>query len=316
MGSNLHGRHTLRLLYAWLQAWAFAVEASSACLPVAAFSAESQDGNSGFSLLQHAAAGHAAQPGRRDDGSAAFAGVHVVMYYIRFAENPKKLKHYAQALERQCSELANVTAPLADVHVTVIGSLGWIANVSPSCAPFLQGGTLLDESSLRYDEEVRGLLPSCSPKFQESGAAPTPEFDRLVRIWLNKLPLLCQAADEHPDALTMLIDANLFVNKPHIWAEALRIVEDPKSVQVGRMGMPHYHPPQLLHKTWFGQESCMTPPYLRAKYLAVRGRDCPRLMKEYASALDEVTSSKTCGCFDEETVFARMFAKIPGLFVT
>lgn len=236
----------------------------------------------------------------------------VLMYHILLTDNEKHTAdQYAEGLRTQCESLQHEVDNGRLAAVSVFGSVGWVAESAPSCAPFVfAGGRELSETDLP-DLEGGHLWTNCSLKYNH-GPSPFPQFGRLVNIWLNKLLVTCVAAEKHPNEVTMFIDSNLY-KRPEIWELAMKV---PSKLLPGRLGMQNRMDVQTKRPTWFGQDQCTTPPRVRAKYIAVRGKDCPRLVDEYLDSRTEVIADSTCGCWDEEMIFAKMYSKNPDLFDT
>ncbi|CAE7452988.1 unnamed protein product, partial [Symbiodinium necroappetens] len=164
--------------------------------------------------------------------------------------------------------------------------------------------TLMD---LDYDDVVASL-PSGSCRLKFGGVALQGE---LVKIWLNKLPVLCKYAAERPDVVTTLIDAN---SQGGMLAWANKTGAD--ELQRGKLGVRFYQQKKKL-PFWFGQQECNQDLVVWAKYLAVRGADCPELMQAYDEVLDATRDRDPdvgCQCFDEEYLLSQLYAKRPEIF--
>ena len=82
-----------------------------------------------------------------------------------------------------------------------------------------------------YDDVVARIPSdgSCRLKFHPKG--PFLQRD-VVKIWLNKLPVLCKYAAERPNAVTTLIDANAGSSMLR-WANTTA-----QQLQRGKLGVP------------------------------------------------------------------------------
>ena len=86
-------------------------------------------------------------------------------------------------------------------------------------------------TDLEYDDVVTRIPSdgSCHLKFHPKG--PVLQRD-VVKIWLNKLPVLCKHAAERPNAVTTLIDANAGSSMLP-WANTAA-----QQLQRGKLGVP------------------------------------------------------------------------------
>ena len=86
-------------------------------------------------------------------------------------------------------------------------------------------------TDLEYDDVVARIPSngSCNLKWHPEG--PALQRD-VVKIWLNKLPVLCKYAAERPDAVTTLIDANANIDMLR-WANTTA-----RQLQHGKLGVP------------------------------------------------------------------------------
>ncbi|OLQ08382.1 hypothetical protein AK812_SmicGene8132 [Symbiodinium microadriaticum] len=124
----------------------------------------------------------------------------------------------------------------------------------------------------------------------------------------NKLPVLCKYAAERPDVVTTLIDANSEYDML-AWANKTGARE----LHHGKLGVRFYQQEKLTRwPCWFGREECNQDLVVWAKYLAVRGADCPELMQAYDEVLDATRDRDPdvgCQCFDEEYLLSQLYAK-------
>ena len=82
--------------------------------------------------------------------------------------------------------------------------------------------------------------------------------------------------------------------------------------QDGSIGLQSYHP-WKSKKKWFGRDKC-TAPIAHAGFLAIKGKDCPNILRAFDEALSIESGKSGCGCYDEESTLARMFQLYPHLF--
>lgn len=227
------------------------------------------------------------------------------LFYVPLADNKKhSVESYKKSLEDMCSLMSSNDMQ----NVGLVGDVGAIGSMAESCEKFTHGDsmTLMD---LDYDDVVASL-PSGSCRLKFSGPALQSE---LVKIWLNKLPVLCKYAAERPDVVTTLIDANSEYDML-AWANKTGARE----LHHGKLGVRFYQQEKLTRwPFWFGREECNQDLVVWAKYLAVRGADCPELMQAYDEVLDATRDRDPdvgCQCFDEEYLLSQLYAKRPELF--
>jgi len=264
-----------------------------------------------------------------------------LMYYIHLPHSTKApSSYYAESMEEQCTALKRLRSEQSSIDAAVVGSTQWLQKNTESCKSLVREWPTAgppqvanDEEGLLFQKEVESLWANCSLKCDHSPKKPGtsaehPDFSKLVRIWLNKLPVLCAEAEKRPDSVTVMVDAELhrrsIVLGAPIWQDALGASSVLKD---GRLGIPRYwaynqssgqpsNSSLFSLKTWFGQPQCRWPPIVNAAFLAVRGRDCPKVMSAYVKSLQTTVADKTCGCFDEETVITRMLHDSPHLLDT
>ncbi|CAE6969653.1 unnamed protein product [Symbiodinium sp. CCMP2456] len=225
------------------------------------------------------------------------------LFYVPLAENKKhSIESYKSSLGRMCSFISSTKRQ----NVGLVGDVDAIGSMVSSCGKFTHGhGMKLTD--LKYDDVVARIPSdgSCRLKWHPKG--PVLQRD-VVKIWLNKLPVLCKYAAERPDAVTTLIDANAGSSMLP-WANTAAL-----QLQPGKLGVKAYFKtPQ--HSIWFGNKECNQSLMVYAKYLAVHGSDCPKLMQAYDQVLAATRDHDSgCPCFDEEYLLSRLYEHRPELF--
>ncbi|CAE7194514.1 unnamed protein product, partial [Symbiodinium pilosum] len=99
----------------------------------------------------------------------------------------------------------------------------------------------------------------------------------LVKIWLNKVNLLCALAAENPQNVTTIMDANINAGQMKWVAKNVGDLTPP-----GALFMPDYGRDGMGGQL-FGHTNCTEPVKAYAKWMAVRGQDCGRVMEVYDS---------------------------------
>eukprot|EP00439_Symbiodinium_sp_Y106_P052668 s1425_g7.t1 len=227
------------------------------------------------------------------------------LFYIPLADNKKhSVESYRKSLEKMCRLMSSKDMQ----NVGLVGDVDAIGSMASSCEKFTHGDSI-KLMNLEYDD-VAASLPSGSCRLKFSGPALQSE---LVKIWLNKLPVLCWYAAERPDVVTTLIDANS-EDDMLVWANRTGAQE----LQRGKLGVRFYQKEKLKRwPFWFGRQECKQDLVVWAKYMAVRGADCPELMQAYNEVLVAARDRDPdvgCQCFDEEYLLSRLYAKRPALF--
>mmetsp|Transcript_68919 Transcript_68919/g.193357 ORF Transcript_68919/g.193357 Transcript_68919/m.193357 type:complete len:296 (-) Transcript_68919:83-970(-) len=238
---------------------------------------------------------------------------HFVLYFVAMQGNTKhNLSDYVMFLTTTCTRLARKIELERGIRATLVGSVAWVRDNVPACAS-LEQGSELSLGNLQYKAEQRRMWRNCTKKHSQGDIIPA--FSNMAQIWLNKLPVLCKAAGARPSGTTVLVDANLYKSN-----RVRAALTASSRLSPGRLMMPSYVPataPDRIPtwpRPWFGQPTCTRAPYYQAKFLAARGRDCPKLLAAWHEALRVVASDTSCGCYDEEIVFGVMKALRPDMF--
>eukprot|EP00929_Paragymnodinium_shiwhaense_P045149 TRINITY_DN23103_c0_g1_i1.p1 TRINITY_DN23103_c0_g1~~TRINITY_DN23103_c0_g1_i1.p1 ORF type:complete len:359 (+),score=69.04 TRINITY_DN23103_c0_g1_i1:41-1117(+) len=268
----------------------------------------------------------------------ARANITYLLYYVKLPENTKHSpQFYARSLEATCRTLKRHGRRWA-----LAGDVDTIMEWAPTCKEAVH---TLGRSfhQLRFPNVVQSMGAKCPTKFGHK--IPEGLLQKLARIWLNKLPLLCEYAEAaHADGddagvdLNVIFDAGLYslaMNATHMstsvakgaWNFAMNGIQH---VRKGQLGLSMYRP---IHTAFepFGRRRCLegaveTPKkhravlLARAMFLAIRRKDCNRVLEAYEKTLAQLHLERqvgsACPCFDEETVFTRMIFKYPGLLDT
>mmetsp|Transcript_714 Transcript_714/g.1290 ORF Transcript_714/g.1290 Transcript_714/m.1290 type:complete len:296 (-) Transcript_714:135-1022(-) len=225
-------------------------------------------------------------------------------HYIFYVNLPENRKHpvelYKTFLEFACRHYSARGIPFG-----VVGDLDSVAKMAKECTPYMHGHQL-STVDLSHEDTIKKLPKEedkqCTLKF----GGPTLQGN-LVKIWLNKLPVLCSLAMEQPDNVTTLSDVIADVGLMD-W-----VVNDGwQELQPGRLGTRQYR--HREKSRLFSNRRCSDVVVVWAKYLAVRGRDCPRIMAAYNETLARLgNETNGCPCFDEEWALTRLQRETPDL---
>mmetsp|Transcript_26638 Transcript_26638/g.76949 ORF Transcript_26638/g.76949 Transcript_26638/m.76949 type:complete len:341 (+) Transcript_26638:67-1089(+) len=245
---------------------------------------------------------------------------HMTVYFVAMppgANNRHNITHYINTLSQICAALPMALDPARNVTASFLGSVEWVRQHVPMCKKVFDGQVKskeVAESTFGFKEVERFIRPSCRDKHTSNHV---PQFGKLVKIWLNKVSLACAVAEQHPDDVSLFMDANIIRSNVESYKRALRA---PSVLATGTVGMMRYSPemgpkwPSVTGHHWFGNRNCTTPAIFVAKWMAVRGRDCPRFMANFHSAYQSLLADNDCGCFDEEIVLSKMGLENPELF--
>lgn len=241
-------------------------------------------------------------------------GVSYLLYYIRLESNSKHNEdYYLQSLREECNALTQEGR-----RFSILGDRHIFESV-PECAQTsndtLQRQHVWQRSfaELPYADVAMSMGVRCSLKF--GTPVPPGQFRNLSRIWLSKLPMLCEVAETQPDQVTVLLDSGMFNNIKRgdklalqRWKYALGALSE-EDFETEAIHMSHV--PDMIARwnyTWFGRRKCShVNPQVNAMFIAIRGRHCPKVMKAYSEALLRVRNT-TCHCFDEEVVLTDMLS--------
>lgn len=230
-----------------------------------------------------------------------------LLYYVPLPNNEKHdPQYYMQSLEWECTLLLQEGR-----YAEIVGDPDLVREGVPSCGPAAPlASKKVNFEDLRFEKEVQ-RMQNCSVKFAENFMRIT-HFQEMARVWLNKVPLLCEKAAHHPDEVTIMLDAGLKSKNGSVWYSALHASRD---LAPGRIGLPRYLQ-AFANRSWFGHDGCVTAPVANAMFLAVRGRDCPGVMRGFELAVQRQLEDSRCPCYDEEIVLTRMINEMPHLMDT
>ena len=307
--------------------------------------------------------------------SAGGPVIRVFPYFVALpSSGPQSPRHstdsYSKALGRLCDELRRRETPAA-----IIGDAELVANMTEGAC-----NSFVPKSPRRWSTVRFGTLPGahltegisddCQGRMgmplqcEDSHKYARGLFRALSRIWLSKLPLLCEAAMEHPDELSLMLDARImedWVNddtdprvastngmpEPEVGVinHLEAALQTARTQPDGTIGAPSYEPEpsddaghRLVHGAFWPEISAaQLPPLLKdakfadgssqwfyhkegcndtqhnvcARYLAVKGRDCPALMTAYLNAVKDALHGRSphsacTSCYDEESIFSTM----------
>jgi len=129
-----------------------------------------------------------------------------------------------------------------------------------------------------------------------------------VLLYLNKLDVLCDLAQQAPTDLTVLVDSDL---DPDLWSTVLSLI-DRRKKDARDTTLTVYEHPDYGYRSWFGRPSCRTHPTANTEFMAIRGKDCPAVQAAYDDILEGLVETAAgvnllpdagpCPCFDDEIV--------------
>ena len=128
----------------------------------------------------------------------------------------------------------------------------------------------------------------------------------MVQIWLNKIPILCEAAKRHPDDLTLILDAAAPTRLPTRMVNLtlnqilLEILDTIQTANFSGLPLPVY-PSWFPRRTVFGKPECnrsYMSKFAMGNFMAIQGRDCPKMTRLVAWGLDDFLKG-SCNCYDE-----------------
>ena len=153
----------------------------------------------------------------------SYEEAHEVMYYLYFVLSAGAEHHsvddYIGRLRNGCARLTKAGKTFA-----LLGDVEWILSVVPPCRLAIKEASMqfsMDslpnpQSMSKYTESIGG---DCANK----GSKPLPfgTFKTLAAIWHSKLGVLCDAARQRPNELSVLLDGGLMYspNTPPTTAE-------------------------------------------------------------------------------------------------
>ena len=161
-----------------------------------------------------------------------------------------------------------------------------------------------------------------------------------MRIWLNKIHILCEQSQSSDSGQTLLVDSGLASKYgkntvKETVQRTLEVMESAPSTSTELWYFPYEASKDSCRraiynrlfcgstrgkKTWFGSLKCRTTPKVMGGVLAVKNGAgaCAPIVSAFEASLMEVAdeTSTSCPCFDEEIVLTRMLSKYPNLFRT
>lgn len=246
------------------------------------------------------------------DSHLSMPSVHLLLYYMNFQENTKhSIQHYETGIETTC----NVLLKMADdgFRVSAAGDQHFITSRS-NCESIETPAHLNQSlSTLKFDREA--AIPESLGCARKGGKGLMQKT--MLKIWLNKINILCIAASKHPDDLTMILDA---APPPHILNASLNqaLPEIYKRLNnFHGLSIPEY-PSWIPRRTVFGRPECnraYMPKFVKAHFMAIRGRDCPAVESMFSWGLQDFLKGK-CNCYDEEMIISHTMTKRPDMFHT
>lgn len=186
---------------------------------------------------------------------------HNVMYYLYFVTMPNNAKHsladYAAHLSAGCARLTKAGKTFA-----LLGDVEWIQTVAPPCKLANKKASkqfnLLDLPKPQSIGNFTSLIGGdCSLK----GTIPLPwaQFRTMATIWHSKLGVLCSAARQRPDELSVLLDGGLMYTpnaEPH-QGRQLTDAEEALSRNISREALVPTSPTEQTEQTVRGVDAEM-----------------------------------------------------------
>ncbi len=234
--------------------------------------------------------------------------VKFLTYLVLLDKNKKHNSHYYMSnLDNLCRRFTELGMISQFTVFTPPSHVNKIRRYS-SCLKNANIEHLREFSELWYKEESEKIDSTCHTKF---GMNVGNNFLRkLARIWLSKVRVLCDSAKRSPNVLTIMMDAGITSHdKGKLWRNMLNARWKHRD---GSIGLQSYHP-HKTDKKWFGRDKC-TAPIAHAGFLAIKGKDCPNILRAFDEALSIESGKSRCGCYDEESALTRMFQLYPHLF--
>ena len=305
---------------------------------------------------------------------ARAAVIRVFPYFVALpSSGPQSPRHsidsYTKALGSLCDELRRREIPAA-----IIGDAAQVANMTEGACNSLvprvpRKWSTVHSGTLPGAHLAEGVTADCQRRYgyplqcEASRTYARGVYQELARIWLSKLPLLCEAAMEHPEELSLMVDARTMVEWVYDYTDPRVAPTEPipkpevgvithleialqtaRTLPDGTIGAPSYEPEpsddagrRLVQRTFHPEVSAkQLPPQFKgarfadgnrwfyrkegcndtqhnvcARFLAVRGRDCPALMTAYLKAVQDARHGRSpdsacASCYDEESIFATM----------
>ena len=281
----------------------------------------------------------------------SYEEAHEVMYYLYFVLASASPTHsnadYIGRLRAGCARLTKAGKTFA-----ILGDVEWVLSVAPPCKLASQKASKqfsLDslpnpQSMSKYTESIGG---DCGNKLPLFHWVPMPpgRFKTLATIWHSKLGVLCDAARQRPNELSVLLDGGLMTTPNAISSAEIALnltkavifppmkrLEERVLIKRDQMAMGWVDSAQRENERENGKlqvecyltdcSSIRRPPEkpnfyekpacnandarLAAGVLALRGADCDAIERAYMNAIADIASGP-CNCYDEEIILTRMF---------
>ena len=145
---------------------------------------------------------------------------HKAMFYIYFVLLPGNAKHsgseYAAWLQAGCARLTKAGKTFA-----LLGDVEWIQSVAPTCKlANKKASKQFSFDALPKPRAIANLTAKIGGDCSLKGTASVPwgQFRTFATIWHSKLGVLCDAARQRPDELSVLLDGGLMytpIAEPH-----------------------------------------------------------------------------------------------------
>ena len=216
-------------------------------------------------------------------------------------------EHYKVGLKNICIRLRN----LSNVDGGAIGNQTFIRSIKECRWLRDLGHVTFDKLKLYIDT----VDTSCFKKYSPPLEKLTVE---MVRIWLNKVDMLCIAAGQNPQQFTFLIDVAM-PEKPYFNELVKRInmvVTSPNTTHgLSMMVSPWTKNPPLPF--YFYHKGCTRYHYFSAAFMGIYGQNCEPLLTAYQKSVHHLISTRShCPCFDEENAMSLTYFNNPHLFNT
>ena len=306
-----------------------------------------------FSALPPGEAGPSCYLPTVPETNTTYEEEHKVMHYLYFVLASASPTHssadYINRLRAGCARLTKAGKTFA-----LLGDVEWIQSVAPPCKlanqkaskQFSYDSLPHPKSITKYTETIGGDCGNKLPLYHWK-RMPFGHFKSLATIWLSKMGVLCDAARQRPNELSVLLDGGLMLTPnapppaeaalnltkeaipPPItsWKELALLVRDRMAMgwadsaqrederENGKLQVECYlddcssicRPPG--NPNFFDKAACnANDARIAAGVFALRGADCDAIEGAFDKALQELASAP-CNCYDEEIVLTRMFDK-------
>mmetsp|Transcript_30604 Transcript_30604/g.89424 ORF Transcript_30604/g.89424 Transcript_30604/m.89424 type:complete len:471 (-) Transcript_30604:37-1449(-) len=263
--------------------------------------------------------------GTGDDGLIPVSGVRTATFFLPVEPHLKynnkmnshySLAHYAQGLANTCQFLTKLDHP-----AYVLGDQDFIQSRAQNCQQLTaeEAGRYRMEDLNHAEGAAMVQRHMCHRKFATDKHDARRILKEHVLMYLNKLDVLCDLAQDEPNDLTVLVDSDL---DPELWSTVMSLI-DRRKKDARDKTLTVWEHPDYGYRSWFGRPSCRTHPTANTEFMAIRGKDCPAVLQafrdtlaglvETASKVNLLPDAGPCPCFDDEIVLHYLMKDHPDL---